>query len=374
MIKDIPMIQNIWLILLGSAGGFLLSLTGLSIGWLLGTLIVTGLLSLLKPRLALIKQQKGIQPYWRHTGQCILGITLGQQVTLSVLNTFENNFLTIIFMLFLSILFALLAGLVLWRYTNTDLLTSLFATTPGGISAMPSIAEEVGASTVVVSIVQIIRIIMVVGAVPLTASYWNLGLEHAADGGAGINTTVHLSLSSGLWTIVLAASAIGGYYAGKQLKLPAPWLVGGMLGVGLVQAVISSITGKNLSVWWPHWIMVIAQILIGASIGSRLNRKMFRGAKQIVTVGLLSSLGLVMTMFLCSIGVSGMTGIPLVTCILAFAPGGVAEMATTSLTLHANSAFVVAVQVLRLVTILVLLPPMFRMLQSVNQRLRQTNV
>ncbi|MBM7644945.1 membrane AbrB-like protein [Scopulibacillus daqui] len=372
MIKDNSTIQNIWLILLGSFGGFLFSLTGLSIGWLMGALTATGLLSFWRPRWALIKQQKGIQPYWRHIGQWMLGITLGQQVTLSVVNTFENNFLTIVLMLFLSILFALLAGFVLWRYTNSNLLTSLFATTPGGVSAMPSIAEEVGASTVVVSIVQITRIIIVVSAIPLMASYWNAGSGQAAGPGQGLMSAHStLNLASGLWTIVLAVSAWGGHYIGKRLKLPAPWLVGGMLGVGAIQAVSSFINGGNISAWWPHWTMIIAQVLIGASIGSRLNRTMFKGAKQVVLVGLLSSMGLVIAMFLCSIGISDLTGIPLVTAILAFAPGGVAEMAATALTLHANSAFVVAVQVLRLVTILVLLPPMFRFLQFINQKLSQ---
>jgi uncharacterized membrane protein AbrB (regulator of aidB expression) len=66
-------------------------------------------------------------------------------------------------------------------------------------------------------------------------------------------------------------------------------------------------------------------------------------------------------MIFCSIGVSSLANIPLVTSTLAFAPGGVAEMATASLSLHADSAFVVAVQTLRLVTIFVLLPPMFRL-------------
>jgi membrane AbrB-like protein len=364
-IKENTCIRNVWFITLGSMGGFLLSLTGLTIGWLLGTLIVTGLLSFWRPKWALMEDTKGIQPYWRHIGQWILGIELGQQVNLTVLDTFEDNCLLITTMLLLSIVFALSAGFILWRFTNTSLLTSLFATTPGGISAMPSIAEEVGANTIVVSIVQLMRIFMVVSTVPLFAAYWNAGTSYHNSAGfsshvIGANHPGD-SLHGLLWTCILALSAWGGYFLGKQMKVPAPWLVGGMLGVASAQTLGSLVKGLNIVPFWPHWLIVTAQVLIGASIGSRLNKAMFKGARQIAMVGFLSSLGLIFMMIFCSIGVSSLANIPLVTSTLAFAPGGVAEMATASLSLHADSAFVVAVQTLRLVTIFVLLPPMFRL-------------
>jgi uncharacterized membrane protein AbrB (regulator of aidB expression) len=70
-------------------------------------------------------------------------------------------------MLLLSILLALLCWVIIhWRFSKADMLTSLFCTTPGGISAMPSIAEEAGANTVIVSLVQLMRIILIVGTVP----------------------------------------------------------------------------------------------------------------------------------------------------------------------------------------------------------------
>ncbi len=300
-----------------------------------------------------------IEPYWRHIGQWILGITLGRQMTLSVLQTFGNNWMIIIVMLLLSIVFSLLSGLFLWRYSESDLLTSLFGTAPGGVSAMPSIAEEIGANIVVVSIVQMIRLFLVVGIIPLMASYW--GRETSVFSMALETGT---SLGALLWTFVLAFAAWGGYYLGKRLKLPAPWLVGGMMGVAGMEMLGSFLSGEKLVPWWPHWLITLAQIFIGASIGSKLNKEMFEGAKRIVFVGLLSSGGLMVVMLLCSIGVSQVTGIPLVTAILSFAPGGVAEMATASLSLHANAAFVVAVQSLRLLTIFILLPPLFRLLRG----------
>lgn len=356
--------QNTALILLGSLGGYLLSLTGISIGWMIGTLITTGFISYWRPKWLFSNVEKGIKPYWRHIGQWILGIELGQQVTLSVLDAFEDNWSIIMTMLILSIVFALLSGVALWKYSNTNLLTSLFATTPGGISAMPSIADEVGANPVVVSIVQLIRIILVVSMIPLVASYWHTGAPISHHAVATIAPTA--TLGSVKWTVILAASAWVGYRVGKHIKIPAPWLVGGMIGVAVTQTVGTSLGWTNLQPWWPHWFIVVAQIFIGASIGSRLNKNMFTGAKHVVIVGLLTSLGLVFSMVLCAIVISKIADIPLVTSVLAFAPGGVAEMATTSLALHADATFVVAVQVLRLITVFMIIPPLFRVLNRVS--------
>jgi uncharacterized membrane protein AbrB (regulator of aidB expression) len=67
-------------------------------------------------------------------------------------------------------------------------------------------------------------------------------------------------------------------------------------------------------------------------------------------------------MFVCAFFVSKVTGITFVTAALAFALGGIAEMATLSVVLYADSTFVVAVQVLRILVVCILLPPFFRLL------------
>ncbi|GAA3331169.1 hypothetical protein GCM10020331_086650 [Ectobacillus funiculus] len=172
--------------------------------------------------------------------------------------------------------------------------------------------------------------------------------------------STHLSSTSFLWTQAFLIAAWVGYRAGKLLKLPAPWLVGGMLGVAALQTVLGLYTGENAAAWWPHQGITLAQILLGASVGSRLNKKnMFIGAARICIVGLFSSISLVCTTMLCAFLISRWTNISFVTATLALAPGGIAEMATTSLTLHADAAFVVAVQVLRVILILSFLPVLF---------------
>lgn len=97
-------------VLLSGTGGFLLSLTGFPVGWMIGTLITATVLSFTRPKfLQLPNQNKGIPKYWLYIGQCILGIEIGQKMNNSVLLTFKDNLLAITIMLLLSILFSFLA-------------------------------------------------------------------------------------------------------------------------------------------------------------------------------------------------------------------------------------------------------------------------
>ncbi|MED1203797.1 AbrB family transcriptional regulator [Heyndrickxia acidicola] len=362
--KQYRLLQNGLFIMASSTGGYLLSLTGMSIAWMVGTLIMAGILSFWQPQWFQMKENnKGVHPYWRYIGQAIIGIELGQKMNMSVIAIFENNAVIITVMLLFSIILSLLCGIVLWRFSKADILTSLFSTTPGGISAMPSIAEEVGANTVTVSLVQMLRIFLVVGTVPILASS-SLSADNSVNfSAAGVSPiTSILEWGSASWTAVLILGSGAGYLLGKKIKLPAPWLVGGMIGVSSVQMLGSFIHGNTFLAWWPHWFIVLAQVFIGSSIGSKLNKKMFIGSKNIILLGSMTSAGMISAMAVCAWGVSEFTQIPFVTALLAFAPGGVAEMATASAALHAGSDFVVAVQVMRLISIFILLPPFFRLL------------
>lgn len=361
--------QYIIFVAFSSVGGFLISLTGLSIGWMIGTMLMSTFLSFQRPKfLQIPESKKGIPKYWLYIGQCILGIELGQKMNASVIFMFTDHWLTIVFMLLLSIVFALLSGIVLWRYTKLDLLTSLFATIPGGLSTIPGIAEEVGANTGIVSIIQTIRSFLVIFMIPVVLSTVSFdgsssGYHHAISTIAPKFETTQL-----IWTALLVGVAVLGYYLGKHLRFPAPWLIGGMVSVGLFKSIAAIYNGFDIVPWWPHWIIILSQIFIGASIGSRFHKGMFSGLHKILVVSSLSTIGFITSMFGCAYIVTALTGMSITTSALAFAPGGIAEMTTTSIILHADSTFVVAVQVLRVISVCTILPLLFRYLHHLKTK------
>jgi len=361
--------HSVWFIFISSIGGFLFSLTGLGIGWMLGTIILAALLCFWQPRwLKMASSPKGLPVSWLNLGQWLLAIELGKQINYSVLRIFSENWMTISIMLLLSIGFSLLSGLLLWKFSKTDMITSFFATAPGGVATLPGIADEVGANTAIVSIVQTMRVFLTVLTIPIIVSAWLASPVDSAVPASNSLITTGFSLSQLLGTVLLGLAAWAGYFVGKRLKIPAPWLVGGMIFVAMFQSVYSFITGHDLAIWWPAIIMILSQVFIAASVGSRFQRSMFIGVGRVIFVAFLGTVGLIIAMFLCAFFVSKVTGISLITSVLAFAPGGVAEMSTTAVILKADSTFVVAVQVLRIVFVILVLPPLFRMLNRKEQQ------
>ncbi|RYL87554.1 AbrB family transcriptional regulator [Sporolactobacillus sp. THM19-2] len=353
-----PVSEGIIFLLISGTGGFLLSLTGLSIGWMVGTLLLSGWLGIGFPKFthSLIRSETSGRN-WLRTGQLLLGIQMGRQVNASVIRVFREHGLLILLMMILSVFLALLTGFMLHRFSRTDLVTSFYATTPGGLSSMIGIAEEAGANLAVVSVIQTLRVILVVSSIPVALSLWSGAGSASAQAGSPFTEG---SLFPGLACAAgLSALCI---FLGLRLHMPAPWLIGSMIGTSVVQVLLSTIGAGEAGIWWHPDLIILAQVLIGSAVGCRLSRKMFAGLGRITLIGLIGSIALTGAMILFALIVSHFTGVPGITSILAFAPGGIAEMAATSVVVHADATFVVSCQVLRVLTICIVLPPFFTFL------------
>ncbi|MBT2573895.1 AbrB family transcriptional regulator [Bacillus sp. ISL-51] len=370
MKKDKHLLTDIWFILISAAGGFLLSFTGMSIAWMLGTLMAGCILSIVRPRwLFMAPDRRGIHRRWLALGQMILGIELGQKLNLSVLSVLREHWLPVGIMLIFSIVMALFSGYALWRFSRTDMMTSFVGTAPGGLSAMPGIAQEVGANTAIVSLIQLIRVLLVVMTIPFLVIFLFAKQSGGTQEAAGAMTSG--AVNAGLIPVLLTAGFILAAWlaskGAKLLKFPAPWLLGSMIGVAAAQIGVSGWAGEDILAWWPPEANQLSQIFLGATIGSKMYKSMFTGVTRVLTVGFISSVGLIAAMILSAVIVSKLTGIPMITSVLAFAPGGIAEMAATSITLHEDSTFVVAVQVIRVILVIAMLPPFYRLLHHLSR-------
>ncbi|WP_066400484.1 AbrB family transcriptional regulator [Neobacillus mesonae] len=354
--------KRLYILLLCILSGYFVSLTGISVGWMIGAFLIGGIFSLWIPSwIHPAEGSLGVPKYWMFIGQWILGVELGQKMNTGVFHLFIENWLYVITILLVSILFSLLSGYFLWRFSQTDFLTSFIGTAPGGISVMPIFAEEIGANPALVSIIQIIRVLLVIGTVPLLAIYWTNSSEElhtsviASDASVGAHQL--------FWMGLVVLLSVGGSFLAKYLKFPTPWLLGSMIVVAIWQAIGGLYKESFTVIYWPHWLLVISQLLIGVSIGSRFTSRMFVGIKRTLLVGSLGSVGLIMVMALCATVMSKVTDISWITAILAFAPGGIAEMAATAVALDADSTFVVVVQVLRIGVVITVLPTVFKFLE-----------
>lgn len=361
------MTSNLMIFVFCIIGGKILTLIGLSIGWMIGSLLTSVVLfnSNFLTKTVSVISKKNIN-IWLRVGQLLLGVELGLQLNSSILATFKNNSVPIALAIVLSLLFALISGVLLYKFCKTDLLTSFYSTAPGGLSAMPGMAHEAGANTGIVTVLQTIRIFLVVTLVPffISMAKQQMGEIEVVQKKYEVNNI--LSNGNPIWTILLVLIALTGTMLGKKLKFPVPWLIGSMIAVAVTRNVGSLFMGKEIVAFWPGDIMIISQIMIGASIGSMFKKSMFIGMKRVLFFSFFSTIGLLFIMMLCAYIITNITGIPFVTTALAFAPGGVAEMTTVSVILQADPLFVVAVQVLRVLIVNVTLPPLFSYLQKLS--------
>ena len=120
----------------------------------------------------------------------------------------------------------------------------------------------------------------------------------------------------------------------------------------------------------PGELVAAAQVVVGAAIGCR-----FAGSDP-ARVGriIAASLGalvvlLAITVAVC-LGLGAATGLGFPALLLAFAPGGLAEMTLVALALGLDPAFVTAHHVLRIFLVVLVVPPAFKAVERLARRAR----
>jgi membrane AbrB-like protein len=107
-----------------------------------------------------------------------------------------------------------------------------------------------------------------------------------------------------------------------------------------------------------------AQLLIGVSLGVRFTPNFVHTAPKWLGSVALGTLGLIGMCIVLALALAWGTGLHPATLVLGTAPGGIAEMAITAKVLQLGAPVVTAFQVCRLMTVLVMVGPMFRWFYS----------
>jgi hypothetical protein len=140
----------------------------------------------------------------------------------------------------------------------------------------------------------------------------------------------------------LVATAIVGAVVGHLLRMPAVYLLGPLS----VSAVIHAFGLSEFTL--PVELLNLAQLVIGTSIGCR-----FAGVASTVILRLFSqAIGMTIVLLavtaLFAVGATKFSDFGFVPILLAYAPGGVAEMSLVAVALHIEVAFVASHHIVRL--------------------------
>ncbi len=317
------------------AGGLLFFELSLPVPWLLGPLAGVMLLSVSRPAAVCWP------PCYRNAGLVAIGYLMGRPFTAEVGRQIMAQLPAMLTMTGAVVLFSLLVGYITHRRTGLTLATAVLATVPGGLSQMVVLGEEIaGADVAVITFMQTIRLLSAVFCVPFITIH---GFAPAAA------PPVAAAADAGAAPLFLAAVIFGAWLAAR-VHLPVPF----MLGPTLITA------GLVFSGWpappLPPALLIAAQISVGAFMGTNMNAASLRACRRLLGHTILNAAAIVLFSLFAGFLLAEFSQASQATAFLAAAPGGIAEMGLTALLLGADVSVVLAYQMFRLLSILLVLP------------------
>lgn len=327
---------------LGGLGGALAHWADLPLAWMIGAMTATTLA-------AMFGLPVGMALGLRVVMVAVLGVMLGSAFTPALLQQAARWGFTLS-MLALYILVAASLGYVYFRRIGGyDRPTATFAAMPGGLSEMIIMGGLMGGDSRLISLTHASRILLVVLILPFAFQFIS-GYSPAGRPQPGPPLMTLPAVDLG----VLAACGIFGFLAARAIRLPAAAIVGPMLASAVVH-----LTGLS-SAKPPSEIVAIAQLVVGAGIGCRFAGSSLRLVTRAIAVAAGATALLLAVTLAFSFALAWVTGIDGKALVLAFAPGGLAEMSLIALALQIDAAFVATHHSVRIFLIVVCVPSLYR--------------
>ncbi len=328
---------------LGAVGGAFCTWAGMPLAWMIGSMSATALAAVAGARIAV---PRGL----RSTMILVLGIMLGSAFNPGMIDRIGGWSITLAGLI-PYILCCIGMGMVWLRcVAGHDPITAYFTATPGGLNEMVLAGGALGGDDRVIALAHSLRIILVVFTVPVWFQIF-VGYDLAARGPLGPAIS---DLGALDWGLLAACGA--GWPIARRLGLPMAALTGPMLLSAALHLV--GLTESRP----PALLVGVAQVIVGAAIGCRFAGM---GARWIGKVAMAAA-GLTALLIGLTVGFAWLlhtiTGIPITDLVLAYAPGGLAEMSLVALALHADVAFVSTHHLFRIILIVSFAPLLFGLL------------
>lgn len=339
-----------WVSLRGQALALLIALAGalialqlrLPMPWLLGPMFATGIAAFLGLRLSVNK-------YLRAGMLMALGVLLGSAFQVSLIERAAQDLPIILMLIPYTLLTTTLIYLLLRATSKLDPVTAFFSAVPGGVNEMIMMGTERGGSEPQLAVHHSIRLFLIVFFVSMTFGIM-FGFTRPASA-----TTFNATLSPlSSYAIIVALAAVG-YGVGRLLRLPAVFVLGPM-----VASAVAHITGLT-DVTPDNWLVSLAQLVTGTAIGARFSEFERKELVRAISTSLIISIALILLTFAYVYLVVPIGDRPYPEVLLAFSPGGLAEMGLIAITFGGDPGFVSTSQVCRFFIVVTLAVPLFRL-------------
>lgn len=282
-----------------------------------------------------------------------VGIEKGDLVRLKYI--FKPALTLLIGMLILNIV----SGFLIYFASPLDLVTSLMSAVPGGISDIPIISDEMGAESSTVAIMQFIRLVFGIGIFPSMISKISKSKFYEKEEGHEIfKRTVNKVDGIPYLLLTMGVASIFGII-GKISGIPSATLVFAMFSV----IILKLTTGKACM---PRWMRRFAQLLAGAYIGSSFEMSDVMELKYLIVPSIVLIIGYFVACFLIGNILNKKFKMPINEAMLTATPAGAADMALISADMGIESADIIVLQIIRMVSAVSIFPQIIRFIVSIQ--------
>ncbi|MEM0978167.1 MAG: AbrB family transcriptional regulator [Pseudomonadota bacterium] len=279
----------------------------------------------------------------------ILGVAIGASLTPAVLYGMLAYWPTLSLMMVQTTLIGGIGLFYFYRVCGYGFQTSYYSAMPGGLPDMVAFGEEAGGNVRTISLLHATRVTLIVVGLPfLLKTVWDVDLSNPP--GPPIQSVPQHELA------LMAFSAIFGWLAAKRIGMFGATILGPMIVAGFF-AVIDMIHSRP-----PAEVVWAAQFFIGMMVGVKYTGITWEEVKRDIAAGTGFALAIyaITALVLTVIVMNDLA--PTMDALMAFTPGGQAELLVLSIIVGADLPFVIAHHVLRLSTVVVMAPSIARWL------------
>lgn len=269
----------------------------------------------------------------------VLGVAVGATMTPAVIASFPAMWPTLLLVPLMVIAIGVTGVPYFRRVWGYDFATAYYSTMPGGLQDMLIFGEEAGGKVRTLSLIHATRVMVIVVALPfILKGIWNADLSNPP--GLPLTTVPIRDLA-----LMVVCAAVG-WWGAKRIGMFGASILGPLIATAFV-AMAGLLENRP-----PAEAIWAAQFFIGMTIGSKYAGITMAEVKRDVVAGLgfcglLIVLTIVFVEFIYAFGLA-----PGQEALLAFAPGGQAELTVLALIVGADVAFVVAHHVLRIFVVI----------------------
>ncbi|WP_342535441.1 AbrB family transcriptional regulator [Lysinibacillus sp. FSL K6-1151] len=322
---------------IGLIGAMIFQFLHIPMPWLLGA--ITAVL--------IVQLSTNVQLKWHHSfrniGLIVAGYSIGYAFTPEAVQDIK---LFLGSMVILNILFILLffaVSFLVAKRTDLDFATALTCCVPGGMSQVVAFAEEQEEmDMVVITFFQILRVLLIVGFVPLMVA------------GAGSSS----SMIDGMYTFnlvgILVVCGVAGWLA-QKLKIPTGYMLGPvflLMGINMAGVEVPKL---------PLSLLHIAQLMLGIYIGLLLKKEDLHLSKKHIFYAFVSAGIFIGAAYGLTFVMTVLYSLDFRTGFLSIVPGGLDQMGIIAASVHANVAIVTAFQLFRVLVVSIFLVPVVKM-------------